>query len=256
MTAAVFLPGILMPGHLRYGALLAALGSPQDAVVKELEVYAAEGPPGDDLLAAEVRGLDRFVAAHGMGRFHLYGYSFGATVALAYVAVHGEKVLSLALDEPASDFSDQDRRLLAAETPDLDQLPQDQRVAAFARSVVRPGVTVPPAPPLPPEQLAGVSAALTAAGRALRDHRVDQPRLRTYRGPVLVSHGSQSSARWQTMAARLAQTFPDCTVQRYEGAHHLHTGHQTQPDRVAATLRKLWDRAHSPVAAAREPLSR
>jgi hypothetical protein len=31
--------------------------------------------------------------------------------------------------------------------------------------------------------------------------------------------------------------FPDCTVERYEGCHHLNTSHQAEPERVAAALK-------------------
>ena len=38
------------------------------------------------------------------------------------------------------------------------------------------------------------------------------------------------------MGARLAGLFPDCTVERYEGCHHLNTSHQAEPERVAGAL--------------------
>ena len=244
MTAAIFLPGILMPGHLRYRGLLDALGSPQGALVKELEISSGDRPPDGDVITAEIEGLDRFATTHRLDRFHLYGYSIGATVALAYVAAHGdEKVLSLALDEPATDFSDEDRQQIADQTPDFDQLPEDERILAFVQSVVRPGVPLPPQPPAPRESMAKASSAIAAASRALRDYRVDESRLRAFRGPVYVSYGSLSSARWETMAERLVKTFADCIVERYEGLHHLHTGHQAEPERVAAALQQLWQRA-------------
>jgi hypothetical protein len=87
---------------------------------------------------------------------------------------------------------------------------------------------------------------VVAASRALRGHRIDHSLLRGYRGPVHMTYGSLSSPRWETMAKRLAATFADCTVERYEGVHHLHTGHEVEPERVAADLRLLWERAEAP----------
>jgi pimeloyl-ACP methyl ester carboxylesterase len=235
-----------MPGHLRYRCLLDALGAPEGAVVKELELCSPAGPPADDVLGAEVEALHRFAAAHGLDRFHLYGYSLGGTIALAYVAAHGDRVLSVALDEPATDLSEEDRQQVIAETPDFGELPEEERIPAFLRTVLQPGAPLPPAPPAAPEQLARASAAVAAASRGLRNHRIDHSVLRAYRGPVHMTYGSLSSPRWATMAKRLTATFADCTVKRYDGVHHLRTGHEAEPERVASDLRRLWERAEAP----------
>ena len=75
----------------------------QECEIKELEVYAGGQVPDDYSLEMEVEGLRRFASDRGNGRFHLYGYSIGASIALAYAAKHGQQVVSLALDEPATD---------------------------------------------------------------------------------------------------------------------------------------------------------
>jgi pimeloyl-ACP methyl ester carboxylesterase len=245
MVPAIFLPGILMPARVRYAPLLAELGSPADAVAKELEVYAGDHVPDGYSLRTEVDGLDRFATEHGYHRFHLYGCSFGATIALAYVAVHGDKVASLALDEPATDFSEDDRAAIAAQEADkLDALPEDQRMQQFVRSLVRPGVTLERPPDLPPSaEMAKRPAGLAAAARELREYRIDEGGLRAFARPVYYSYGSLSNVRWEAMATRLETLFPDCTVERYDGLHHLNTSHQVEPQRVAAALRQLWARA-------------
>src|SRR5918994_1723187 len=94
----IFLPGILMPAELRYAALLEALGDEVDAVVKDLEIYATSPPSPDYSLAAEVAAVDRVADEAGFERFHLYGHSGGGAVALAYLAEHRERVVSLAVD--------------------------------------------------------------------------------------------------------------------------------------------------------------
>jgi hypothetical protein len=45
------------------------------------------------------------------------------------------------------------------------------------------------------------------------------------------------------MAARIDGLFADCTVERYEGLHHLNPPHQTEPQRVASALTDLWRRS-------------
>lgn len=59
---------------------------------------AEGGPPGDFGLGTELLALDRFADERKLSRFHLYGYSAGAAVALAYAAERGDRLLSLALD--------------------------------------------------------------------------------------------------------------------------------------------------------------
>lgn len=48
-----------------------------------------------------MEGILREADVHGLHRFHLVGYSAGGASALAFAALHGERVLSLALLEPA-----------------------------------------------------------------------------------------------------------------------------------------------------------
>src|SRR5947209_2414473 len=96
-----------MPARLRYGALLEALGSDVRAVTKDLEVYIAPQIPEDHTIDAEIEGIARVADAEGFERFHLYGYSGGASAALAYVADNSERALSLTMDHPATDFSDE-----------------------------------------------------------------------------------------------------------------------------------------------------
>jgi len=59
-----FLGGILASARFRFIPLLAALGSPTDAVAKELELYIHGRIPDDYSLTMEIDGLDRFAAEH------------------------------------------------------------------------------------------------------------------------------------------------------------------------------------------------
>lgn len=95
MTAAILLPGIMIPAHVAYAPLMAELAHSSPVVTKELEVYARDQSPQDYGLGLEMDGLDRFATEQGFDRFHLYGQSFGGAVALAYTARHPDRVASL-----------------------------------------------------------------------------------------------------------------------------------------------------------------
>jgi pimeloyl-ACP methyl ester carboxylesterase len=241
---AVLLPGILMPARARYAPLMAALDG-REAWPKELEVYAGDAPPPGYTLDDEVAGLLAFLNERGVDRAHLYGHSAGASIALAFTAEHGERVLSLALDEPATDFSAEDHELIAALWPgSLDELPVPQRMQVFARSLVRPEVELPPPPSgTPPPGMASRPAGLAAFENAITGRQVDEASLAAFRGPVYFSYGSLSNPRWEAMAERTAGRFTDVEVERYEGLHHLNTSHMAEPKRVALALDKLWTRA-------------
>ncbi len=246
-VGVVFLSGILMPATARYAPLRSELRGSRRTLTKELEVYGGAEPPLEYSLRTEVDGLERFAGEHGLDEFHLYGYSAGASVALTYVTEHPGRVVSLAVDEPASDFSDEDRQAIAADLPDdLEELPVPERFARFVRSCVRDGVELPP-PPAPPSdpEMAKRPAGLGAFSRALSAHRLDHAALRAFKRPVYFSYGSLSNERWETMAQRFKRDLVRCTVERYDGVHHLHTSHQAQPARVAIALERLWTDAET-----------
>lgn len=244
-AAAVFLPGILMPASVRYGPVRRELGDLRVTFTKELEVYAGAAPPADYSIDIEVDGIERFADEQGLDHFHLYGHSAGAAIALAYAASHPRRLLSLALDEPASDFSDEDRRAIEIDLPaDLDDLPVPERFERFARSLLRPGVDAPTmAPPSDNPEMAKRPAGLGAFSRALMSYRLDLDARRSFDGPVYYSYGSLSNERWEAMARRLQRELPRCTVECYDGIHHLNTSHHAEPARVAAALERLWAQA-------------
>lgn len=243
----VLLPGILMPASVRYAPLIGALGPDVRAVPKELEVYAADVPPDDYSVATELDGLDRFLNEQGADRIHLYGHSAGGSLALAYATARPDRVLSLALDEPASDFSDEDRAALREQFPErLEDLPAPDRMRAFVTSLLRPGVPPPASgpPPATPEW-AKRPRGILAFERALYEHDLNASALSRFSGPVYFSYGSLSSVRWEQMAVRVSSRLPGCRIERYDGLHHLNTSHQAEPARVAQALRELWDESAS-----------
>src|SRR5262252_6761820 len=96
-----FLPGSVLPAQVAYGGLVEELGSDVIPLVKDLEVYASPDPPADYTLDYEVDGVLREADQRGWDRFHLVGYSGGGAASLAFIARHPERLLSLALLEPA-----------------------------------------------------------------------------------------------------------------------------------------------------------
>jgi pimeloyl-ACP methyl ester carboxylesterase len=240
----IFLPGIVMPAALRYASLIKELGDSTRALTKKLEVYAAATPPAGYAIECEVESISRTADAAGFDRFHLYGHSAGGACALAYVAAHPERVLSLALDEPASDFSPEDRAALQLDLNSIAGLTAGERLSAFLRLNLAPGVDPPsPLAGSPPAWMANRPAGIDAFLGALLRYRLPPDRLRAFGHPVYYSHGSLSHPRWMAMRDRLASIFPDFTPELFEGIHHLETSHQREPARVAAALRRLWSRA-------------
>ena len=244
MRNVILLPGIIAPAVVRYAPLLASF-SDVNAVTKDLEVYASDAPPRGYSIALEVAGVDRAADEAGYARFHLYGHSGGGAVALAYAAAHPGRVLSLAVDEPAYDFTDDGRADLAEFAP-LAALPVAERMRAFMMLQVSSAVALPPPPEGPPppwmtKRPAGIDAFLSA----LENHERLESQYRTMRAPVLFTWGSLTHPRWNTMHQRLEKLLPDFTARCFDGLHHLNTSHQAEPGRVARVLDDFWTRAEA-----------
>jgi pimeloyl-ACP methyl ester carboxylesterase len=230
-----------MPAALRYRALVDSLGEDVRPVVKELEVYASPAvPPPGYRLESELEGIERAADQAGFDTFHLYGHSGGGACALAFTALRPDRVRSLAVDEPAIDFDADDLTLLRANVP-MVALPPDQLMEAFVADMFRAGVEPPARPPGPaPTWMQTRPAGIAAFVRALAESDVPIERLRSFDRPAYYSYGSLSSESWERRAERLSALMPQMVVERYEGLHHLNTSHVAEPERVAASLRRLW----------------
>jgi pimeloyl-ACP methyl ester carboxylesterase len=241
----IFLPGILMPPELRYPPLLAELGETVRPVLKTLEVYSYDQtPPPGYSIEMEVEGISRVADEAEFDQFHLYGHSGGGACALAYTATYPERVLSLALDEPATDFSSEARAEAAEYQEQSRGLPADQQLAIFVAWQFAPDAEPPPRPDGPaPEWMATRPAGIEAILVEFDRYRLDVEKLQSYDRPVYYSYGGLSNPSWQRMRDRLAAIFPDFTSDRYEDAHHMRTSHAIDPARVAAALKRLWARA-------------
>jgi pimeloyl-ACP methyl ester carboxylesterase len=245
----VLLPGGVLPAGLAYGALLEVLGDRVDAVAKDLEVYATDEPPADYGLELEGRGILREAAAKGFDRFHLVGYSGGGASCLAFAASHGDRLLSLALLEPAwaGDQRTPAEEALSKRFAALAQLPDDEQMAEFTRLQLAPGVEPPPRPDGPPPPwMAKRPAGIRAFIRAFEAGELDLEQLQHFDRPVYYALGGRSNPDYYAeMAKRLAEIFPDFTLESFPQRHHFDPPHRIEPDKLAQSLLALWQRAEA-----------
>jgi pimeloyl-ACP methyl ester carboxylesterase len=242
--SVMFVPGIILPATLRYAPLIAALGESAGAITKELEVYSQDIPPENYAIELEVDGISRAADEAGFDRFHLYAHSAGGACALAYAATYPERLLSLALDEPATDFSSELKTEMRVSLDRIQQLPPDEQMGAFVAMQLAPGVSPPPRPSgPPPDWMLKRPAGITAFTSAIDQYQLETDRLREFQQPAYFSYGSLSNPWWEAMAERLAKLLPNLIVERYEGLHHFNTSHAAEPARVASALQSLWLRA-------------
>jgi pimeloyl-ACP methyl ester carboxylesterase len=243
----VLLPGGVLPAEAAFAALREVLGDRVDAVAKDLEVYAGEQPPADFSLGTEAEGILREADAHAFQHFHLVGYSGGGASSLAFTALHGERVLSLALLEPA--WAGNERTAIEEALMErfraLEPLPPDRFMAGFMRLQLAPGVEPPPPPEGPPPPwMAKRPAGLCAFIRAFDNGSLDLDALRAFDRPVYFALGGRSNPDYYgRMAERLGAVFRDFTVETFPERHHFDPPHRIEPERLSASLLALWQRA-------------
>ena len=246
----VFLPGSVLPAQAAYGGLVDALGSDVDAVVKDLEVYASPQPPPAYTLDHEVDGVLREADQRGWTAFHLVGYSGGGAASLAFTARHPERLLSLAMLEPAwAGRWDRtaEEQALWKEYDRLEALPPPDFMRAFMRLGVKPGVELPPSPPGdPPPWMAQRPAGIRAFLQTFRTYDLDRDALARFDRPVYFALGALSNPdEYGAIAARLSQVFPDFQLEVFDERHHFDPPHRIEPERLAASLRAFWSRAET-----------
>ena len=239
-----------MPATLAYSDLIDALGSEVEVVAKELEMYAGPEPPRDYTLGHEVDGVLRTATGAGFTRFHLVGYSGGGAASLAFAATHPERLLSLALIEPAwlgNEGLGPEEQSVWREFARIMELPPDQMMPAFVANQLRPGVEPPPPPPGPPPPwMASRPAGLQTFLQTFLSGRLDLDALRKFEQPVLFMLGGRSNPDYyEREAERAREIFPDFTLEVFEERHHFDPPHRIEPERTAVVLEDLWARAEA-----------
>lgn len=179
----------------------------------------------DDLVAA--------LAALGISRFHLLGYSMGGRLALYLATYHLDRVQSLILESASPGLSSPDERRARAERDE--QLAQDierdglaafvsrwERLPLFAtqtdamRDAVRPirlGQTA-----------AGLAASLRGMGTGVQPSLWDH--LAAVEAPTLLIAG-ELDAKYAAIARQMAAALPKARVEIVQGAGH--TVHLERP---------------------------
>lgn len=251
---AILLPGAVLPAEAAYGGLIAALGPDVQAIAKDLELYAEAEPPPGWSLDAEVDGVLREADSLGWDTFHLVGYSGGGAAALAFAAKHPDRLLSLALLEPAWagnwDWSPAHKELWN-KYEQLEALPPEQFLPAFMRLGVKSDVVLPPPPEPPPPWMAKRPAGIKAFLRIFKNYDLDRARLAAFRQPVFFALGGLSNPDdYGDIATRLARVFfPDFHLEVFPQRHHFDPPHRIEPERLAEMLRRHWAQAEASTAA-------
>ena len=245
---AILLPGGVMPADLAYGSLLEALGDDVEAIAKDLEVYAGPEPPPGYTLDHEVAGVLRTAQDAGFDRFHLVGYSGGGASSLFFAAKHPDRLLSLALIEPAWMGNDQlspEEQVVWGEFDRIATLPSTEMMPAFVAVQLAPGVQAPPPPPGPPPPwMANRPAGLRAFLETFRSSTLDLDCLRAFEQPVYFALGGRSNPHYYgRMAERARAIFPNFTLDVFDERHHFDPPHRIEPERTARALRTHWARA-------------
>jgi pimeloyl-ACP methyl ester carboxylesterase len=240
----ILLPGGVDPARVSYAPLLKTLKCHSHIILKDLEVYATGTVPTDYTLETEIEGIKRMAEAAAIERFHLVGYSGGGSVSLAFAAKYPERLLSLALIEPAW-VGNQDRSLedeiYWAEIDHVLALPLDERMSAFMRVQLRPGVAMPlMLPTLALPWMAMRPKGVETMHRAFKAYHLEQQHLRCFQQPVYLAFGSLSNQIEERKADLLSNVFANIQVEAYEGLHHLNPPHRGAPERFATALCKLW----------------
>jgi pimeloyl-ACP methyl ester carboxylesterase len=226
-----------------------ALGDRVDAVAKDLEVYAHDEPPPNHNLDVEVDGILREANAHSFDPFHLVGYSAGGASSLAFAATHSERLLSLALLEPAwaGNVRTPEEDGLMQEFHRLESLTPEEFMAGFVQLQLAPGVEPPPTPEAPPPPwMIKRPGGLRAFIDAFDNGDLDLQALRQFSRPVYFALGGRSNPDYYgRMAERLAAVFPDFTLETFSERHHFDPPHRIESERVAGSLLALWERAEA-----------
>jgi pimeloyl-ACP methyl ester carboxylesterase len=237
-----------------YAPLLDELGHEVQPVLHALELFARAEPPAGYTLDTEVTAIARAADDAGFGRFHLVAYSGGGGASLAFAAQAPQRLLSLALIEPAWAGNDlpAEEQALWEQFERISRLPTAEVMPAFVAIHMAPNVPAPDPPAgTPPPWMARVPARLPMLIDAFRSYHLDMTALARLQVPVYYAVGDLSNPDYfARQGDRLRSVFTDFTYETFEGLHHFDPPHRAAPSRMAAALRSLWSRADPSTVAA------
>jgi pimeloyl-ACP methyl ester carboxylesterase len=195
--------------------------------------------PASYTLEDDVEAIRRLAERRDWSRFHLVGFSAGATVALICAHVLSECVATLALIEPATIGDDgwsPGEIEWRARMRTISELPPPQRRTAFRKAMMHPGEAPPKLPPPSSDshergQL--LERALARTGYASSDWAA-------LTQPLLVITCGRSHPRYAEVSARLRKVVPDVSSVTFPALSHLASPQRHEPERLSALLVELW----------------
>jgi pimeloyl-ACP methyl ester carboxylesterase len=210
-----------------------------DMSLAELAVWGLDRAARYDM-GVEVEAVRALADRAGWDGFHVFGFSAGGTVALATALAMPDRILSVAMLEPATIGDDAWHPAEAAWQAEMGRiraLPADERMDPFRRLLMRPGLEP------PPSRRAG-GGVWTAQDDMLEDmiERTGfvSSDVAAFRGPVLIVIGGESSPRWRLMADRLVEVMPDASVEEFPGLSHFTPPYREQPQAFEELMLGFW----------------
>jgi pimeloyl-ACP methyl ester carboxylesterase len=228
------------PAQKSSGRFAARLADRVRITLKELAVWQVDAGAHYDM-QVEVDAVARAAAEARLSRYHLFGFSAGATVALAAALALGDSILSIAVLEPATIGDDDWGPIEATWRTDMAALPEltpSDRTEAFRRMLMRPGVAPPPAryPPLwDAQDNMLLEVMLERTGFVSGD-------LANLGQPTLIIVGGQSHPRFQHLAERMVEVMPNAETVVFPALNHFSPPHREEPDRFEGVLLDFWSR--------------
>jgi len=190
-------------------------------------------------LAMEVAAVQQAAADHGWSRYHLFGFSAGATVALATARANPGAVRTVAVFEPATigddDWSPEEAQW-RSDLLRVRQLPPEQRQPAFRRLLMAPSQSIPPqlpAPPLWDEHTDKLEDMLAAVGFTSAD-------LAAVTQPALLMSGALSNPRFAAQTDRLGDVLTRARSVLFDGCSHLAPAHRVAQRQLTEALSDMW----------------
>ena len=238
-----------MPAEVRYASLKAAVADEAEIHLKDLEVYATETPRPDYEVDQEVDAIGAFADSLGLDRCHLVAYSGGGFVSLAYTGLHPDRVLSLAVFEPAwlpGERGAEERDYWAKLEAAVSGKTGPEFTQSFMRVQTRPEVELPPPSGPPPPWMGKRPLGLMAMMAGFSRYRFDRGLFAGIICPVLYGYGDQSATGEDIKLPVLSRVLPDLHIRRFAGVNHFVPPEKIyNPEHVAA-LRDVWGRAEPP----------
>jgi pimeloyl-ACP methyl ester carboxylesterase len=182
--------------------------------------------------------------AAGFDRFHLAGYSAGASVAAMVAVANPARVATLTLIEPPwlgnSGRSGRELDAMNRIGAALSGPPQ-QAMAAFTEQMLRPGAAPPPPPGPEPDWMDARPAGIRAIGEAFATGDLSPAQLAGLPMPVLLAIcGDSNPDLFGAMADRMSGLIPRLVRKDFPGLSHLNPPQKAIPMEFAAGLEAHW----------------